>query len=133
MEDVFETINHVTRSKEQNRTFFKSIFNLAQAVLQVNEVDFGKAIRHHNTLDQSYNDQPHQVWFSNNFRDTNRQPRGPLKKGQGQQHYKHSPRKLTCYFCEGEHVVKDYIKLAKEKSKDKQKDTDVAKHYKNKI
>ena len=38
-----------------------------------------------------------------------------------------------CYYCEGEHLVKDCFKLAKEKSRDKQKDTDVAKHYQNKI
>ena len=44
-----------------------------------------------------------------------------------------SPKKLTCYYCKGEHMVKDCIKLAKEKSWDKQKDTDMAKHYKNKI
>ena len=56
-----------------------------------------------------------------------------MKKGQGQQHYKHSPRKLTCYYCEGKHMVKDSVKLAEEKSRDKQKDTDMAKHYKNKI
>ena len=30
-------------------------------------------------------------------------------------------------------MIKDCIKLAKEKSRDKQKGTDVAKHYKNKI
>ena len=30
-------------------------------------------------------------------------------------------------------MVKDCVKLAKEKSRDKQKDTDMAKHYKNKI
>ena len=35
MEDVFEMIDHVTRSKEWNRTFFKP----AQSVLQVNEVN----------------------------------------------------------------------------------------------
>ena len=30
-------------------------------------------------------------------------------------------------------MVKDCIKLAKEKSRDRQKDTDMAKHYKNEI
>ena len=105
----------------------------SKPVIQVNEVNYSKATRHHHTLDWSYNGQPHQVWFSNNFRDTNGQPRSPLKKGHGQQHYKHSPRNLTSYYCEGEHMVKDCIKLAKEKSRDKQKGTDVAKHCKNKI
>ena len=132
MEDVFQVIDCVTRSKEQNRVFFKPNFETAQPVLQVNEVNCGKATGH-STLDWSYIGQPHQAQFSNYFRDTNRHPRGSLKKGQGQQLYKHSPRKLTCYYCEGEHMVKNCIKLAKEKSRDKQKDTDMAKHYKNKI
>ena len=73
------------------------------------------------------------MWFSNNVRDTNRHLKGSLKKGQGHQDYKHSPRKLTCYYCEWEDMVKECIKLAKEKSRDKHKDTDMAKLYKNKI
>ena len=113
MEDVFQTIDHVTSSKEQNRVFFKPNFETAQPVIQVNDVNYVKATRC-NMLDWSYNGQPHQMWFSNNFRDTNRYPRGLLKKGLGQLHYKHSPRKLTCYCCEGEHMVKDYIRFAKE-------------------
>ena len=131
MEDVFQMIDCVTRSKEQKRAFFKPNFETAQPVMQVNKVNYSKATKC-NMLDWSYNGQSNQVWFSNNFRVTNRHPRGSLKKGQGQQHYKHSPRKLTCYYCEGEHMVKDCIKLAKEKSRDKQKDTDMAKLYKNK-
>ena len=98
MKDVFQMINHVTRSKEWTRAFFKPNFKTAQPVIQVNEVSYGKATRH-NMLDWSYNSQPHQVWFSNNFSDTNRHPRGSLKKDQGQHHYKHSPRKPTCYYC----------------------------------
>ena len=111
MEDVFQTINYVTRSKEWNRAFFKPNFEKAQPVIQVNKVIYGKAIRH-NTFAWSNNDQPHPVWFSNNFRDTNRQPRGSLKEALGQLHYMHSPKKLMCYYLQGEHMVKDCIKLA---------------------
>ena len=120
MEDVFKIINWVTRSEKQNRAFFKPNFKTVQPVTQVNEVNYGKTNRH-NMLDQSYNGQHHQVWFSKNFRDTNRHPRALFKKGQRQLHYKHGPRKITCYYCEGEHMVKDCIKCAKEKSRDKQK------------
>ena len=123
------SINHVTRSEEQNRAFFKTNFKTVQPVTQVNKVNYGKSTRH-NMLDQPYDDQPRQLQFSNNFRDTNGHPKGSLKKGPGQLHYKHNLRKLICYYCEGEHIVKDCIKFAKEKSRDKQKDTDVAKCYK---
>ena len=94
MDDVFQMIDYVTRSKEQHRVFFKPNFETAQAVLQVNEVNYGKATGH-NMLDSSYSSHLWQAWFSNNFRDTNRHLSGSLKKDQGQQHYKHSPRKLN--------------------------------------
>ena len=58
---------------------------------------------------------------------------GSLNKGLGQLHNKHSPKMLTCYYCEGEHMVKHCIKLAKEKSREKQKDIEMAKQYKKKI
>ena len=132
MEDVFQTMDHVTRFQQQNKAFFKPDFETVQLVIQVNEVNYSKATRN-NMYQWSNNGQPHPAWFSNNFRDTNRHPRGSLKKGLGQPHYKHSPKKLTCYYCQGEHMVKDCIKLAKEKSRDKQKDTNVARCYKKKI
>ena len=90
MEDVFQTIDHVARSEEWNRAFFKPNFETSQPVIQVNEVNYGKATRH-NMFDWSNNGQPHRAQFSNNFRDTNSHPRGSLKKGLAQLHYKHSP------------------------------------------
>ena len=56
-----------------------------------------------------------------------------LGKAQGQPAYKCSPKKLLCYYCEGEHLIKDSFKLAKERSQDKQKDTEVDQQYKNKL
>ena len=113
--------------------FVKPNIRSMQPTVQINEVNYSKATRHLNTLDHSYYGQPCQVQFSNNFRDTNRQPRGLLKKGQRQQHYRHHPRKLVCYFHEGEHMVKDCIKLTKEKSRDRQRDADMTKSCKNKV
>ena len=69
----------------------------------------------------------------NSFRENNKQPRGPFRKSQGQPANKHGPRKILCYYCEGEHLIKDCVKLAKEKSRDKQKDIEVARQYKNKL
>ena len=133
MEDVFQMIDHVIRTKKWNSAFFKPNFELVQPGLQVNQVNLGKTTRYNQTYDWSHNGHSYQVQFSNNFRDNNRQQRGPLKKGQGKLHYKNSPKKLTCYYCEGEHKIKDCMKLTKEKAKDKQRDTDIAKHYKNKL
>ena len=133
MEVVFQMIDHVTRSKEQNRAFFKCNFKPVQPGLQVNEVNLGKTTRYNQTSDQSYNGHSHKVWFSNTFRDNNREQRCPLKKGQGQQHYKNGSKNLSCYYCEGEHKIKDCVKCTKDRSKNKQRDSNVAKQYKNKL
>ena len=132
MEDVFQTIEHITRSKEHYRAFFNPTLETMQPVIQVNEVSYSKA-SWHSKYDGSNSGQSHPVQFSNNFRDTNRHQRDSFKKSPRQQHYKHSCKKLMCYSCEGEHLVKDCVKLAKEKSRDKQKDTDVVRCYKNKL
>ena len=50
MEDVFQTIDHVTGSKEWNRAFFEPNLETVQPVIQINKVHFGKATRH-NTSD----------------------------------------------------------------------------------
>ena len=65
MEDAYQMINNVMGSKEWNRSFFKPNFEPAQPVLQVNEVNYGKATRHHHMLDWSQNGQHHQTWYSN--------------------------------------------------------------------
>ena len=54
MEDVFQPIDHVTRSEEWNWAFFKPNFKTVQPVMQVNEVNYSKATRH-NMVDQSNN------------------------------------------------------------------------------
>ena len=63
----------------------------------------------------------------------NTQPRGPFRKSPGQPAYKQGPKKILCYNCEGEHLIKDCVKLAKEMFQDKQKDAEVSRWYKNKL
>ena len=132
MEDVFQTTGHVMRSEEQYRVFFNPNLETLKPVIQVNEVNYTKATQQYKP-DHLNNGQPHPAWFNKNVRENNRQARGLFRKSPGQQAYKHGPIKLVCYYCEGEHLIKDCVKLSKEKSWDKQKDTDVARHYKNKL
>ena len=126
MKDDFQMIDHVNRIKEQNGAFFKPNFKTVQPSLQINEVNLGKATRYQKAYDWLHNGHSCQAQFSNNFRDNNRQQRGPLKKGQGQLQHKNGPKKMTCYYWEGEHKIKDCIKLTKKRDKDKERDTDFA-------
>ena len=129
MEDVSQTIEHITRSEEWNRAFFNPNLETSKPVMQVNEVSYGKNPWQYNS-DHPNNGQPHPVWFNNTFRENNKQPRGPFRKSPEQQTYKHGPKKIVWYYCQGEHLIKDCVKLAKEKSQDKQRDTEVARWYK---
>ena len=128
MEDVIQTIEHITRSEEWNRAFFNPSLEASRPVIQVNGVSYGEATWQYGS-DHPNNNQP-PVWFHNTFRENNKQPRGPFRKSLGQPAYKHGPKKILCYYCDGEHLIKDCVKMAKEKSQDKQKDTEVTRWYK---
>ena len=132
MEDVFQIIEHVTRSEEQNRAFFNPNLKASKPVIQVNEVSYGKAMQQYKP-DFSGNGQPHPAQFHNTFRENNKHPRGPFQKSPGWQAYKHGPKKIVCYYCEEEHLIKDCVKLTKEKSQEQQKDIEVARGYNNKL
>ena len=43
MEDVIQTIDHVTRSEEWNRAFFNTNLEASRPVIQLNEVSYSKA------------------------------------------------------------------------------------------
>ena len=123
-EDVFQTIDCVTRSEEQSRAFFKPNFEPVQPVLQVNEVNYGRTTSHYHTLDQSYNGQPHQVWF--------RQPGVHSRKAKDNSTI-HTVLGSLPVTSVRESTWSRTSSLQKEKSRDKLKDTVMAKHYKNKI
>ena len=96
MEDVFQTIEHVTRSEEQNRAFFNPTLEASKPVIQVNEVSYSKAMIQYKS-DHPNNGQTCKAWFHNTFRESNMQPRGPFRKSPGHQTYKHITKQIVCY------------------------------------
>ena len=68
MEDVICTIEHVTRSKEQNRAFFNPTLEASRPAIQVNEMSYDKATWQYRS-DHPNNDQLHPAWFHNTFRE----------------------------------------------------------------
>ena len=132
MEDVFQTIEHITRSEQWNRSFFNPDLEASKPVMQVKEMRYGKVLQQYK-CDCPHNGQPCPAQFNNTFRGNNKQQRGLFRKSPGQQAYKLGPKKMVYYYCEGQHLIKDCVKLAKEKSWDKQKDTEMARWYKIKL
>ena len=94
MEDVFQTIGHVTRSKERYRAFFNPNLETMKPVMQVNEVSYGKAIWHHKS-DGSNNGKPCPLQFNNNFRENTRHQWGLFRRSPGQQAHEHCPKKIV--------------------------------------
>ena len=82
MEDIFQTIEHITRSKEWYRAFFNPNLETSKPVIQVNEVSYSKAMWQYKS-DHPNNGQPHPTQFNNTFRENNRQPRGLFRKSPG--------------------------------------------------
>ena len=116
MEDIIQIIECIIRSEEWNRAFFNPILKASRSVIQVNEVSYGKATWQYRS-DCPSNNQPCPAWFHNTFKENNKQLRGPFRKSPGQPAYKHGPKNILCYYCDGEHLIKDCVKLAKEKPK----------------
>ena len=81
MQDIFQTIEHVTRCKEWYRAFFNPNLETLRPVKQVNKVSYGKAMQQHKS-DCPNNGQPNPAQFNNTFRENNGHLRGL---------YKHSP------------------------------------------
>ena len=71
MEDVFQTIEHITRSEEQNMVFFNPNLETLKPVMQINEVSYGKAIQQYKS-DHPNKGQPCWMWFNNTFRQNNK-------------------------------------------------------------
>ena len=83
MEDVFQTIEHITMSEEGYRTFSNPNLETSKPVIQVNEVYYDNAPQQHRT-DHPNNGQPHPTQFII-ISGKNSHPRGPLRKSPGQQ------------------------------------------------
>ena len=92
MDNVFQTIEHITRSEEQNRAFFNPNLETSKPVMQVNEVNYSKNMWQYKS-DHPNNGQPHPAWFNSTFRENNKQPKGPFRTSPGQQAYKQGPKK----------------------------------------
>ena len=60
MEDVFQTIDHITSSEEQNKAFFNPNLEASKLGIQVNEVSYGKTTWQYKS-DHPNNGQPYPV------------------------------------------------------------------------
>ena len=85
-----------------------------------------------NPTHKSYNGPSHKSQYISGFRDKGSSSSQPLRN-----HSSIQPngglRKMKCYYCEGEHWIKDCEKFTRDKAKYKLKTADLAKKYKSKF
>ena len=72
--------------------------------------------------------------YISNFRDGGKYHSNQFHKDQGKPQYNtHGPRELECYYCQGEHLVRDCEKFNENKVRYRFKTADLAKNYEDKI
>ena len=111
MEDVFNTIDHISRTEDRNKIYLKSNFELVPHITKkwVQEVSTGKNPGQ-NPTHKTYDGPSHRSQYSYSFRDRGSSSSQPHRSHSSYQPNK-SQRKMKCYYCEGEHHVKDCNKF----------------------
>ena len=134
MEDVFQTINHITRTEEKTKAYYEPNFEPMPQVSKerVHEVCFSKYTKPNSPV-KAYNNSQHNNQYSSNSRNGSKQHSGHFHVDQCRHQYKHRPGKLECYYCEGEHLFRGCEKFSKDNAKYNLKTTELAKKYKDNL
>ena len=131
MEDVFNIINCISRTEDRSKVYSEPHFKSVPQVTKkwVQEVSMGKNPGQ-NPTHKTYNGPSHRLQYISSFRgSSSSQPHRNHSSYQPNQ----SLRKMKCYYCEGEHSIKDCKKFMRDKAKYKCKTVDFARKYKSKF
>ena len=124
MEDVYKSINRITKTDAQTKAYHEPRYDSISEVTteEVNEVSYNRGKKQY-TYDKSHN--------SSNFR---KQYNGsPYNRYQGNSHSYWTPVKVKCYYCDGEHHINEFEKFKKDKAKYNLSRADIAKKYEERI
>ena len=121
MEDVFNTISYKARMEDRNKIYselnFKSVPQLPKEGVQ--EVSMGK-YPGQNPTTKTYNGPNHRSKLTLVSAIGNITTTGNVSQPhrvQDSYQANHGQRKLMCYYCEGEHHIRDCEKFTKDKAK----------------
>ena len=106
IEDVFQTIHNRTKTEEKTKPYSEPNFEPVpgMSTMSMNEVSLGKYAKP-NPAAKTYNSN---TQYSSNYRDGGQYRNGQFHKDQIKPQYNtHGPRKLECYYWQGEHLVRD--------------------------
>ena len=102
MEDVFQTINHITKTGEMTKVYSEPNFEPVPQMSKerIHEVSFGRYTKPNSPIKTFSINSQCNTRYSYNFTDGSKHHSGQLHKDQSKQHYNtHWPRKVECYYC----------------------------------
>ena len=138
MEDVFNTISHIAKMEARNRIYLEPNLKSVPQVPKewVQEENTGNYTEQ-NPTNKFYNGpncrSQTNSSFSNRQCNSLRQYSSHPYRYQGTYQPNYGQRKLMCYYCKGEHHIRDCKKFTKDKAKYKLRTMDLAKKYKDKF
>ena len=134
MENVFQTINCITQTKEIAKAYHEPKFESVPQVPKerVYEVSFSRCTEPNSPV-KAYSNSPHNTHYSANFRSGSKQHSSQFLKEQGKQQYNHRQGKLEYYCYKRDHLIRDCMKFSKDKTRYNLKTTDLARKYEDKL
>ena len=133
MKDVFKSINKVTRTEEQTKAYNEPMYDAVSHVAteRINEVSQGK---YHQPRTPS-------KMYGSHFRPSNNShfssPCGTnshqISRNQGRPQFSHTHTNIKCYYCKGEHCIRDCNKFMQDKAKFKLKTAEIVQKCKDKV
>ena len=123
-EDVFKSINRITRTEEQMKAYHELKYD------SISQVSTEKI---HEVSNAKYNTPktPNNSYNRSHFR--NPCNSNQFSRNQGKPQYIHTPSKPKCYHCEGKHHINECKKFKQDKAKYKLKTVNIIQNYKDKI
>ena len=122
MDDVFKSINKVTRTEQQMKAYNEAMYDSVSHVAteNINEVSKGK---YHQPRT------PSKTYYGSHSRPHNNPHFGSpcfinihqFSRNQGRSQFSHAQNNVKCYYCKGAHHVRDCDKFMQDKAKYKLK------------
>ena len=134
MEDIFKSINRITRTKEWTESYNEPIYDSISQVAteRINEVSHGKYSKWR-TPSKAYKSPHFSPHNSSHFRSPCNINSHQLNRNHRSPQYNHNQNIPKCYYCKGEHHIRDLDMFKWDKVQYKLKTAEIIQNYKEKI
>ena len=137
MEDVLKSINPITMMEERSKAYHQPEYDSVSqvSIKRVHKVSMpNRYVKPRSSLPNKTHSGPqYNPQTRSTFRNTPKPPNNQYSRDQGRSQYNHTPANLKCYYCQGDHLLKECHKFSKDKAKYKLKSADMFKKCKDKI